>query len=84
MDPRIQQALELIETAQSLMLEAAQTLCPVDGLANEWSATGAMYEKIKQHWHKVNNRRMDLIFSKARHNRRATTRQNAPAFFSYP
>ena len=81
MDPRIQQALELIETAQSLMLEAAQTLCPVDGFAKEWSATGAMYEKIKQHWHKVNHRRIDL---QARHNRRATTRHESTAFFSYP
>jgi hypothetical protein len=80
MDPRIQQALELIETAQSLMLEAAQTLCPVDGLAKEWSATGAMYEKIKQHWHKVNHRRIDL---QARH-RRATTRHDTATFFSYP
>ena len=81
MDPRIQHALELIETAQSLMLEAAQTLCPVAGFGNEWSATGAMYEKVKQHWHKVNHRRIDL---QARYGRRATTRHESTAFFSYP
>jgi len=81
MDPRIQQALELIETAQSLMLEAAQTLCPVDGLAKEWSATGAMYEKIKQHWHRINHRRLDL---QTRRKRRATVQQEPTTFFSYP
>jgi hypothetical protein len=81
MDPRIQQALELIETAQSLMLEAAQTLSPVDGFANQWSATVGMYEKVKQHWHKVNHRRIDL---QARHGRRATTRHETATFFSYP
>ena len=73
MDPRIQEALELIETAQGFMLEAAQRLCPVDGFANEWSATGAMYEKIKKHWHKVNHRRVGL---QGRQSRRRATMQS--------
>jgi len=77
MNSKIQEALELIEAAQSLMFEAAQTLCPVDGFAHEWSATGAIHEKIKQHWHKINHRRITL---QARDNRRTTTRRDRAAF----
>ena len=58
MNPKVRQALDLIQHAQSVIGEAAQELCSVDGFADEWTGVNRLYDTIKQEWHAVNNRRI--------------------------
>ena len=60
MDPKIQEALDLIQDAQNTMYTAAQKLCSVQGMADAWGKTCHMGQKIKAHWHTVNNRAIAL------------------------
>jgi hypothetical protein len=52
----VYEALRIIQEAQSLINEAARALCPVDGFADEWSASADVHAAIKEYWHRVNNR----------------------------
>ncbi len=63
---KVQTALHLIQEAQSLINQAASELCSVNGFANEWSASGKVYERIKRYWHVVNSRRSWLLDRAAR------------------
>ena len=56
----VQRALDLIQQAQLLINAAAQELCPVNGFANEWSASAKVHDNIKRYWHRVNSRRVGL------------------------
>jgi len=56
----VRKALDQIQEAQRLIAYAAQSLSPVNGFADEWSATNHLYDTVKQHWHVVNNRRIQL------------------------
>jgi hypothetical protein len=58
MNPKVRQSLDLIQHAQSVIGEAAQELCSVDGFADEWTGVNRLYDTIKQEWHAVNNRRI--------------------------
>jgi len=56
----VRKALDQIQEAQRLVIHAAHSLSPVNGFADEWSATNQLYDTVKQHWHTVNNRRIQL------------------------
>jgi hypothetical protein len=58
MNPKVKKALDLIQHAQSVIGEAAQELCSVDGFADEWTSVNRLYDIVKQEWHTVNNRRI--------------------------
>jgi hypothetical protein len=59
MSPRTKAAAEktlaLIQQAQSLLYEAAQTSCPLQGWCDEWEMIGDHADATKALWHKVNN-----------------------------
>jgi hypothetical protein len=57
-NPKVKKALDLIQYAQSVIGEAAQELCSVDGFADEWTSVNRLYDTVKQEWHAVNNRRI--------------------------
>jgi hypothetical protein len=50
-------SLDTIEAAQQLILSAAQDLCPIPGMANEWTAICKLHDVVKAKWHRVNARR---------------------------
>jgi hypothetical protein len=60
MNPKVRKTLDLIQHAQSVIGEAAQELCSVDGFADEWTGVNRLYDTIKQEWHTVNNRRIQI------------------------
>jgi hypothetical protein len=49
--------LRLIEQAQSLLYEAAQTACPLQGWVKPWERIGAHADATKALWHRVNDAR---------------------------
>lgn len=55
-EQKVIDALEKLQDAQTLVLKAAEDLCPVSGLGREWTATRRLYDQVKQHWHRVNTR----------------------------
>ena len=60
MNPKVRKALDLIRYAQSIVGEAAQELCSVDGFTDEWTGVNRLYDAIKQEWHVVNSRRIQI------------------------
>ena len=60
MNPKVKKALDLIQHAQSAIGEAAQELCSVDGFADEWTSVNRLYDTVKQEWHTLNNRRIQV------------------------
>ena len=60
MNLKVKRALDLIRYAQSVIGEAAQELCSVDGFADEWTRVNRLYDTVKQEWHTVNNRRIEV------------------------
>ena len=66
MNRKVKRALDLIQYAQSVIGEAAQELCSVDGFADEWTSVNRLYDTVKQEWHTVNNRRIQIISQEAR------------------
>ena len=56
MDQRTTKALEKIERAQRLVARAAEDICSVAALADEWQATLELHDQIKAHWHRVSSR----------------------------
>lgn len=50
---RVYRALELLQEAQWLLDDAGQALCSVDGAADVWCGTTALYFDIKRQWHRV-------------------------------
>ncbi len=57
---KVRAALEKIERAQNLIIEAAQDLCPVDGFCDEWSAAGPVHGAVKDYWYRVSGRLGEL------------------------
>jgi hypothetical protein len=57
-NPKVNKALDLIQHAQSVIGEAAQELCSVEGFADEWTSVNRLYDIVKQEWHTVNNCRI--------------------------
>jgi len=53
---KVQEALHLIEAAQSTILSAQHALCPLEGFGDLWTATSRVHDTIKKHWHRVNDR----------------------------
>lgn len=49
--------LALIERAQSLLYEAAQTACPLQGWVEPWEMIGDHADVTKALWHRVNGAR---------------------------
>ena len=47
--------LDKIETAQTLLRQAAETLSAVPGFADQWTATLGVYETIREHWHTIDD-----------------------------
>lgn len=43
-------ALDHLQRAQRLVDLAAQELCPVPGLADEWEDLRDLYHEIRNHW----------------------------------
>ena len=60
MNAKVKKALDLIQHAQNIIGEAAQELCSVDGFADEWTSVNKLYDTVKQEWHTVNNRRIQV------------------------
>jgi hypothetical protein len=60
MNAKVKKALDLIQHAQNIIGEAAQELCSVDGFADEWTRVNKLYDTVKQEWHTVNNRRIQV------------------------
>jgi hypothetical protein len=60
MNTKVKKALDLIQHAQSVIGEAAQELCSVDGFADEWTGVNRLYDTVKRVWHTVNNRRIQV------------------------
>jgi hypothetical protein len=58
---RVLIALQTIEDAQRLLLEACQQLSPIQGFAKEWSEVGARVDDVKKTWHQVEARRQGLL-----------------------
>jgi hypothetical protein len=50
---RASDALRLIEDAQCKLLEATQMLSPIVGAVPEWRATAKLYDRVKQHWYRL-------------------------------
>ena len=48
-------ALELIEQAQTMLYQAAQTACPLQGWADQWTLIGDHADATKALWHRVNS-----------------------------
>ena len=63
-DQRIERALDIIERAQHFVSRAAEELCPVAGFGGEWQATLKLYDNVKEHWHRVSERRDELASSR--------------------
>jgi hypothetical protein len=57
---RVRDALDKLQAAQYLIDDAAQALCPVNGFAREWSASGKVHDAVKRYWHRVEARRQQL------------------------
>lgn len=55
-----QTALDKLEAAQRLVEDAAETLCPLTGYADEWTALRQLRDTINAHWHQVDGRRTEL------------------------
>lgn len=51
---RMNDALEKIEQAQSLVDDACRLLCPLTPLSNDWARVGKLYDRIKAEWHRMN------------------------------
>jgi len=49
-----EKALRLIEQAQSLLYQAAQTACPLQGWCDQWKQIGDHADATKALWHKIN------------------------------
>lgn len=52
---KVDEALEKIEAAQVLLMEASQSLSPVIGMVKEWTLVGKEYDRVKALWYKVRN-----------------------------
>ncbi len=48
-------ALHLIQQAQTLLYQAAQTTCPLLNFAKPWEKIGKHADATKALWHKVND-----------------------------
>lgn len=48
-------ALEKIEKAQTLLYEATQAVCPLQGWADLWTELGDHADATKRLWHKLND-----------------------------
>ena len=46
-------ALDLLEKAQNLVNTAAQEICSVNGLSDEWTTLCQLHDNIKAHWHEL-------------------------------
>ena len=50
---RVLKALDTIEEAQRELYDAAELLCPVPGLSEEWDGVGAEAYAVKERWYAV-------------------------------
>ena len=57
---KVREALEKIEAAQNLINHAAQELSPVSGFADEWSASSAVHDTVKDYWYRVEARLAEI------------------------
>ena len=55
-EAKVRAALEKLEQAQGLINHAAEDLCPVRGFADEWQASGAVHDTVKEYWHAIDAR----------------------------
>lgn len=56
---RIKSALARIERAQAELDQACSDISSVVGLVEEWEAIGKLSNRVKQFWHRLNNRATD-------------------------
>ncbi len=54
-----QRILTLLAQAQSLIGDAAELACPVQGWAKEWRKLQTQYDAVKATWHAINNAKID-------------------------
>ena len=54
-------ALRELETAQNHVRNAAEALCPVRGLSDEYGATWELHDAIRKHWNQVENGLLKII-----------------------
>lgn len=59
-DPRVQEALDQLESAQGMLNTAAETLSPVLGYAEQWDGLVELYHQVRAHWHQIDGRRAEL------------------------
>ena len=52
-EAKIHKAMHLVEAAQVILDHAAQELCPVVGLVQEWTTIGQLSDKAKAMWFKL-------------------------------
>ena len=71
MDPKIREALDLIQESQNLMGDACKALCSVKGMGEAYGLTCKMHRTIKAHWHEVDECRMALLAPQIRREREA-------------
>jgi hypothetical protein len=64
-EAKVRECLDMLQEAQNLVNQAAQSLCSVPGFASEWGALSEPYQVIKANWHKVEARRV-RVFSSGR------------------
>lgn len=50
-----QRTLDLIEQAQTLLYQAAQASCELQGWVDEWETIGDHADATKALWHSINN-----------------------------
>lgn len=55
------EALDALERAQNLVLDATRLICPIDGLTDEWSMLGELYDTIKDHWYSLEAARSKIL-----------------------
>jgi hypothetical protein len=59
---RVRVALASIQEAQSLLGQAAQAVCSVNGLAAEWRRVGKLYGQVKRAWYSIDGKAAGLRF----------------------
>lgn len=54
---RVRMALNQVEAAQRLLNLAAESLCPLRGLAPQWRKVGNLHDKVKDFWYELDEKR---------------------------
>ena len=50
---KFQQALDLLQKSQYQVDEAAQKICSIPGLSDEWTKLCNLHDTIKKRWHEL-------------------------------